>query len=110
MIVDKNKGFGFVEYEEEEDCAAALENMHGSELFGKVLRCAIAKPMMNRSIGTAVWTAEDWIQNNLANSGEEEFGADDIVEAASLKPTEWASLFPSGFILLAVYLIGDKIF
>lgn len=64
--------------------------MHGSELFGKVLRCAIAKPMMNRSIGTAIWTAEDWIQNNLANADGDDFNGDDtnLVEAASLKPTE----------------------
>ena len=62
--------------------------MHGSELFGKVLRCAIPKPMMNRTVGTAVWTSEDWIQNNLANSRDDEFGGEDAVEAASLKPTE----------------------
>ena len=88
MYIDKNKGFGFVEYEEEDDCLAALENMHGSELFGKVLRCAIAKPMMNRTVGTAVWTAEDWIQNNLANSGDDDFAGEDVVEAASLNPKE----------------------
>ena len=31
-----NRGFGFVDFEEEEDAAAALDNMDGAELFGKV--------------------------------------------------------------------------
>ncbi len=33
-----NLRFGFVEYEEKEDAAAAIENMHNSELFGRVLK------------------------------------------------------------------------
>ena len=31
--IDKSRGFGFVEYEEDEDAAAAIENMNGSELL-----------------------------------------------------------------------------
>jgi peptidyl-prolyl isomerase E (cyclophilin E) len=40
----KNKGFGFIEFEEEADAAAALENMNDSELYGRVLRVTIARP------------------------------------------------------------------
>lgn len=41
----KHRGFGFVEFEEKEDAAAAIENMHNAELFGRVLKVNIAQPM-----------------------------------------------------------------
>ena len=31
----KHRGFGFVEYEEREDAADAIDNMHNSELYGR---------------------------------------------------------------------------
>lgn len=34
----KHRGFGFVEYEERDDAAAAVDNMHNGELFGRVLK------------------------------------------------------------------------
>jgi hypothetical protein len=34
----KHKGFAFVQYDEKEDAAEAMDNMHNSELFGRVLR------------------------------------------------------------------------
>ena len=34
----KNRGFGFVDFEEREDAAAALDNMNNSELYGRVLK------------------------------------------------------------------------
>ena len=37
------KGFGFVQFEAESDAAAAVENMEGSELFGKTLHVNLAK-------------------------------------------------------------------
>lgn len=40
----KNRGFGFIEYEDPEDARAALENMDNSELCGKVLSVSIANP------------------------------------------------------------------
>lgn len=41
----KHRGFGFVEYEDKEDAAAAIDNMHNAELYGKVLRVNYAVPM-----------------------------------------------------------------
>ena len=35
----------FVEFESAEDCAAALDNMNESEIYGRTIRCNIAKPM-----------------------------------------------------------------
>lgn len=37
----KHRGFGFVEYEEKEDAADAIENMHNAELFGRVLKVGL---------------------------------------------------------------------
>ena len=81
MHTDKTRGFGFVEFELEEDCADAIENMDGSELFGKVLRVNFAKPM-SKLTGKAVWSAEEWIQNSLKGDGtvnEEDFIDDDEI-------------------------------
>ena len=39
-----HKGFAFIEYEEREDAASAIDNMHNSELMGKVLKVNIAQP------------------------------------------------------------------
>lgn len=41
----KHRGFGFVEFEEREDAAAAVDNMHNAELFGRVLKVNYAQPM-----------------------------------------------------------------
>ena len=59
-----------MEFESEEDCADAIENMEGSELFGKVLRCNIAKPMSKAPTGKAVWSADEWIQNSLKDGDD----------------------------------------
>jgi peptidyl-prolyl isomerase E (cyclophilin E) len=34
----QHRGFGFVEFEEKEDAAAAIDNMHNSEIYGRVLK------------------------------------------------------------------------
>lgn len=41
----KHRGFGFVEYEDKDDAAAAIDNMHNAELFGRVLKVNYAQPM-----------------------------------------------------------------
>ena len=53
-ILDKHKGFAFVEYDLEEDAQDALDNMDGSELFGKVLRCNIAKTIPKTEKGAVL--------------------------------------------------------
>lgn len=40
----KHRGFGFVEFEDKEDAAAAVDNMHNGELFGRTLRVNFAQP------------------------------------------------------------------
>lgn len=74
-----------MEYELEEDAAAALDNMDGSELYGKVLRCNIAKAMPKLPPGKAIWSAEEWLQNSLNDDNVPT--EDDTIEPANLVPS-----------------------
>lgn len=40
-VTQKHRGYGFVEFEEAEDAAAAIENMNDSELYGKTIKVNI---------------------------------------------------------------------
>merc|ERR1712159_72140 len=55
-----HRGFGFITFEEREDAKAAIENMNNSELYGRVLRVNVAKPMRAKAEGSgkAVWADE----------------------------------------------------
>ena len=39
----KHKGFGFVQFIEDEDAEAAIDNMNENELFGRTLRVNLAR-------------------------------------------------------------------
>ncbi len=56
-VVGKHRGFGFVEFEETEDAKAAIENMHESELFGRIIKCNLANPKAARA--QSVWAQAD---------------------------------------------------
>ncbi len=71
--IDKQRGYAFVEFELEEDAADAIENMDGSELFGKMIRCNVAKAMPKLTAGQAVWKSEEWNQTSL-NQEQDQFG------------------------------------
>ncbi|KAI9137502.1 putative peptidyl-prolyl cis-trans isomerase E [Paraphysoderma sedebokerense] len=59
----QHRGFAFVEFEDPEDAKAAIDNMHMSELYGKVLKVNLAKPTVaNRSSNKAIWSEEAWLQ------------------------------------------------
>ncbi|XP_002963980.2 peptidyl-prolyl cis-trans isomerase E isoform X2 [Selaginella moellendorffii] len=53
----KHRGFGFVTYLERDDAAAAMDNMHNSELFGKVLTVNYAQPMKIKG-GEQGWASQ----------------------------------------------------
>lgn len=56
---DPHRGFGYVEFEVPGDAKEAIENMDQSELFGRVIKVAAAKPQKesNEGLGskTAIW-------------------------------------------------------
>ena len=57
---DLHRGFGYVEFEDAEDAKEAINNMDQSELFGKVIKVAMAKPERKDETGglgskTAIW-------------------------------------------------------
>jgi RNA recognition motif-containing protein len=56
---DPHRGFGYVEFETASDAKEAIANMDQSELFGRIIKVAAAKPQKesNEGLGskTAVW-------------------------------------------------------
>lgn len=61
-----NRGFGFVEFTNDEDAAAAMDNMDSAELEGRVLRVNIAKPIRHKlGASKAVWSTDEWFKNSL---------------------------------------------
>jgi RNA recognition motif-containing protein len=69
---DLHRGYGYVEFEEAGDAKEAIDNMDQSELFGRVIKVAMAKPDRRDAGGpslvstTAVWEQEGY----LAKYGE----------------------------------------
>lgn len=87
---EKHRGFAFVEFEQAEDAAAAIDNMNDSELFGRTIRVNIAKPMKIKEGSTRpVWADDSWLKEHAGETlnkgsedsetkeGEEESAADD---------------------------------
>lgn len=56
---DPHRGFGYVEFELSEDAKEAIDNMDQSELYGRVIKVAAAKPQKDSNEGlgskTAIW-------------------------------------------------------
>jgi len=67
----KHRGFGFVEYIDNADAAAAIDNMHNAELLGRVIRCNFALPQKIKGgekgvSHQAVWKDSDnWYERQL---------------------------------------------
>ena len=41
-LAGKPQGFGYVEFEKEQDARNSIDNMHLTEFFGLVIRCNLA--------------------------------------------------------------------
>jgi hypothetical protein len=61
--------------------------MDGAELYGKVIRCNIARTMPKLAPGKAIWSAEDWIHNQLGEGNHVELDGE-VVEPINLRPEE----------------------
>merc|ERR1712176_1653281 len=67
----KHRGFGFVEFELAGDAKAAIENMNNSELFGRVLKVNLAKPMAGNSF-KPLWEQEEYLRSRYNEDGSAE--------------------------------------
>ncbi|KAG2220556.1 hypothetical protein INT45_004162 [Circinella minor] len=75
---NQHKGYGFIQYEEIEDCDAAIDNMHLAELNGKVIKVNKAKAQrVVAGSNRAVWTDDAWLQKH-ANPDEGTKDNDDV--------------------------------
>jgi peptidyl-prolyl isomerase E (cyclophilin E) len=82
-----HRGFGIVEFEEAGDAAAAMENLDGGELCGRVLRVNHARPLAGRGGGGAgggkAWADEDdWQAGEEADRAAAAEAAEAEAEAA----------------------------
>ncbi|KAK0513746.1 hypothetical protein JMJ35_003468 [Cladonia borealis] len=68
---DPHRGFGYVEFELPGDAKEAIDNMDQSELFGRVIKVAQAKPQKDANEGlgskTAVWEQEGYLAKHAVS-------------------------------------------
>lgn len=61
---DNHRGFGYVEFELPQDAKEAIDNMDQSELYGRIIKVAAAKPQKDSNEGlgskTAIWEQVSW--------------------------------------------------
>ncbi|KAI9718239.1 MAG: hypothetical protein M1812_004229 [Candelaria pacifica] len=76
---DPHRGFGYVEFEVAGDAKEAINNMDQSELYGRVIKVAAAKPQKDANEGlgskTAIWEQEGWLAKH-AVSDEDRLAAE----------------------------------
>ena len=87
---DLHRGFGYVEFEEAVDAKEAIDNMDQSELFGRVIKVAMAKPERKESgkpgmaSVTAVWEQEGYLEKY----GEQERAAEKVPDERPEDPMQ----------------------
>lgn len=63
---DLHRGFGYVEFEDPQDAKEAIDNMDQSELYGRIIKVAAAKPQKDSNEGlgskTAIWQQVSFCQ------------------------------------------------
>ena len=68
----KHKGFAFVQFDDRDDAAEAIDNMHNAEMFGRVLRVNLAKPDAIKSGNRPIWESQaDGFFKQTAEEGDE---------------------------------------
>ncbi|XP_028037654.1 peptidyl-prolyl cis-trans isomerase [Bombyx mandarina] len=91
---EKHRGFAFIEFENAEDAAAAIDNMNDSELFGRTIRVNIAAPQRIKEGSTRpVWSDDSWLQKHAGetlqlNKDGEETETKDKTETTSVTPAK----------------------
>ncbi|KAL9613940.1 MAG: hypothetical protein Q9167_001554 [Letrouitia subvulpina] len=85
--LEPHRGFGYVEFEASSDAKEAIDNMDQSELFGRIIKVAAAKPQKesNEGLGSriAVWEQQGWLEKH-AVSEEDRLAA----QQAKIRPIQ----------------------
>ncbi|KAG7304223.1 hypothetical protein JYU34_011161 [Plutella xylostella] len=87
---EKHRGFAFIEFENAEDAAAAIDNMNDSELFGRTIRVNIAAPQRIKEGSTRpVWSEDSWLQKHAGETlpGNKTGPGDEIEEKSGKTDT-----------------------
>jgi len=92
---NKHRGFAFLEYELNEDAAAAIDNMNESELYGKTIRVNIAKPQKNKTSSRAVWDKDEWLQEHTGPENQLN-GSENVEETKTVDSSNETSVEPAG--------------
>mmetsp|Transcript_31138 Transcript_31138/g.79948 ORF Transcript_31138/g.79948 Transcript_31138/m.79948 type:complete len:157 (-) Transcript_31138:172-642(-) len=97
-----HRGFGFVEFLDKDDAAAAIDNMHNAELFGRVLRVNYAQPMKIKGgekgwSHQAVWADTDsWLDRQAQEAEVKEMLKQPTKEAPAAAKNPMEELEESG--------------
>lgn len=88
---DLHRGFGYVEFELPQDAKEAVDNMDGSELYGRTIKVAAAKPQKDSNEGlgskTAIWEQEGYLAK-YAVSEEDKVAAEQAKTATDNRPQD----------------------
>ncbi|KAI9934975.1 hypothetical protein ASPWEDRAFT_31322 [Aspergillus wentii DTO 134E9] len=86
-----HRGFGYVEFDLPQDAKEAIDNMDGSELYGRTIKVAAAKPQKDSNEGlgskTAIWEQEGYLAK-YAVSEEDKLAEEQARMAASDRPQD----------------------
>ncbi|KAJ3209481.1 hypothetical protein HK099_008494, partial [Clydaea vesicula] len=111
---NKTRGFCFVEYENKEDAQAAIDNLHLSEVDGRVIKVSLARPTRfgDSLSAKAVWADDTFLQNQnkkkeleqqaLAQDGEAEEVKNGDVEIEATKKKVKLSHGPNVFFEISI--------
>lgn len=86
---DLHRGFGYVEFEDAADAKEAINNMDQSELYGRVIKVAMAKPDSKKDLAgpglgstIAVWEQEGYLDKHGGTEAFDQVDGEGKDEAA----------------------------
>ncbi|KAJ6128628.1 Nucleotide-binding alpha-beta plait [Penicillium samsonianum] len=85
-----HRGFGYVEFDLPQDAKEAIDNMDGSEIYGRTIKVAAAKPQKDANEGlgskTAIWEQEGYLAKHAVSEEDREVAEE--AQAANSRPQD----------------------